>query len=68
MGGGSSKYLQFLVNDVDGQGPEVEHTFRVLQISPQDINKYWTCFNELNFDGTGMVTMERYEQHSLLCI
>lgn len=61
MGGGpSTRYLQFTFNDeVNGQGPEVQHTFDLLHISGEDVNKYWTCFNALNFDGTGFVTMER---------
>lgn len=61
MGGGySQRYLEFVLNDsVDGQGPEVQRTFDLLQISTKDVNKYWTCFNELNFDGTGLVTMDR---------
>lgn len=55
MGGGySQRYLQFAFNDeFDGQGPEVQHTFNILRISPQDVNKYWTCFNALNNDGQG---------------
>ena len=54
---------------MDGQGPEVQRTFDILHISPQDVNKYWTCFNALNFDATGLVTMERwvYPALSYIC-
>ncbi len=34
-------------------------TFEALRIQAEDINKFWTAFNALNFDGTGLVTMER---------
>lgn len=61
MGGGGSRYLQFVLNDeVNGQGPEIQLTFDVLKITGDDIHRYWTAFNDLNFDGTGLVTLERF--------
>jgi hypothetical protein len=61
MGGGSSsQYLEFEPNPkIPGQGPEIFQTFEVLCIPPGDINKYWTAFNHLNSDGTGVVTLKR---------
>lgn len=61
MGGGmSSQYLEFEVNaKIPGQGQEIYQTFEVLRIPKSDINKYWTAFNHLNSDATGMVTLKR---------
>ena len=45
----------------EGQGAEVLRTFQTLKITEEDVNKFWTAFNNVNFDGTGKIHMERYD-------
>ncbi|GMH62491.1 hypothetical protein TrRE_jg6128 [Triparma retinervis] len=68
--GGRAKYMYhkpafiFVPNDtVPGQDDSAMLDFKRLQVSPDDINRLFSCFLEIDTDGSGEINLDEFYAH-----